>query len=72
MLNTSINNCALDNIKHKMLSECPVRYHGMALIEYQIIGLGLGLGLIDTVLVLLFWSCDMSVFFQIFSKCEVN
>jgi len=35
MLNTSINNCALDNIEHKMLSECPVRYRGMAHIRYN-------------------------------------
>jgi len=33
MLNTSINNSALDNITHKMLSECHVRYRGMARLQ---------------------------------------
>jgi len=34
MLNTSINNCALDNITHKMLSECHIRYCEMALLTH--------------------------------------
>jgi len=31
MLTTSISSCALVSCKYRMLPECPVRYHGMAL-----------------------------------------